>query len=57
MLSGEMMNYSVIQLLKDFSKYFLKSLSEKGAQASLIKMVLLKRQWILGLKVQSKICS
>ena len=42
MLNREMMNDSVVQLIKVFSKHFLKPLCENVAQASLIKVLLLK---------------
>ena len=55
MLNREMINYSGVRLLKVFSKHFPKSLCENAAQASLIKVILLKEVWISSLKVQNVI--
>ena len=55
MLNREMINYSGAQLFKVFSKHFPKPLCENAAQASLIKVLLLKGVWISRLKVQNVI--
>ena len=52
-----MINYSGVQLFKVFSKHFPKPLCENAAQASLIKMLLLKGVWMSRLKGQNVIYS
>ena len=55
MLNREMINCSSVQLLKVFSKHFPKSLCENAAQASLIKVLILKGVLISSLMAQNVI--
>ena len=55
MWNREMINYSGVQLFKVFVEHFPKPLSENAAQASLIKVLLLKGMWISRVKVQNVI--